>query len=241
MRHVAEVDDAGDRLVARFDVGAAANEHVAIVQVAVNRSVGKGVEERGGARVERRDEAIDRAAELGVGYESSIARHHRASVREIPVEIAMDRRRIEVRERRAQRPDAAPELFEERCGAMRCEREGPSGKPGDSPCEVLLSIGARNAHERLTIRGEQYARGDVDARGDVRERGLLRLEERALLARVGDLEHESRAVRPLDAEVLIALARELRRAPLGAEVVARDALGGLRIEAWAVLEHGGKG
>ena len=70
---------------------------------------------------------------------------------------------------------------------MRCEREGSSGKPGDGPREVLLAIGAGNAHERLTVRGEQHARGDADARGDVRERGLLRLEERPLFACVRDL------------------------------------------------------
>ena len=69
------------------------------------------------------------------------------------------------------------------------------------------------------------------------QRRLLRLEQRTLFARVGDLEDEARAVRSLDPEILIALAGELRGAPIGAEVLARHALGGAKVEAWAVLEH----
>ena len=46
------------------------------------------------------------------------------------------------------------------------------------------------------------------------------------------------AVRSLDAEVLIALARQRRRDAVDAELLARDALGGGEVEAWAVLEHG---
>ena len=68
-------------------------------------------------------------AELGIGHERAMLVDHSARVGEIPMEVAMDRRMIEVGERAIERRDRPPEVLEQGAatmsyGAERTRRAG---------------------------------------------------------------------------------------------------------------------
>ena len=116
----------------------------------------------------------------------------------------------------------------------------PSGRPSSHEIAHARCSRSSLADTRTIVSplAARTTRGVNSTRAaTMHHRLLLRLEHRAIFARVRDLEHDARAVRRLDAEVLIALARQLRRAPTHAEVFARQALGGLEVEAGTVVEH----
>ena len=118
-----------------------------------------------------------------------------------------------------------------------------SGRPSSheiAHAEMRTPVGTGDLDERFAALCAQHARSDIEVLRDVHQRLLLRLEHGPILARVRDLEHDARTAFRLDAEILIALARERRCPPLSAEVLARDALRVAQIEAWTVFEHGAK-
>ena len=95
--HVAEVDDAGDALAARLHVRVAADENVVVVRVAVDDGARKPIEKRRRVSVESVGERVDRRAELGVDEHRPLSRDDRARVGDVPIEVAMNRRMVEVR------------------------------------------------------------------------------------------------------------------------------------------------
>jgi hypothetical protein len=93
VHHVAEVDDAARTV--------AVDEHVVVVQIGVDRASRQLAQNRHHVPLVTLGQHVDRATEGCVVYERPILAHDAARVRQVPVKVTVNRRMIEVRERRA--------------------------------------------------------------------------------------------------------------------------------------------
>jgi hypothetical protein len=74
--------------------------------------------------------------------------------------------------------------------------------------------------------------------GQVQHHLVLRLQQRALFERVGDLEHKSLSALRFKQEILIALAGQRHRRGVEAVQLLDQALGRLIAEGWCMLKKG---
>jgi len=101
---------------------------------------------------------------------------------------------------------------------------------------MALSVSGQHRSERRSVDRREYARCRFDLRREMSERALLRVEHRALLGGVRDLDDDAPAA-GIDEKILIALTRQLGRAALEAETFTGDAFGIARRKAWSVVKH----
>ena len=107
-------------------------------------------------------------------------------VGEVPVKVTMDARMIEVRERRIETANRSTEAFEQCRRARACLGQRSAGEVGDDTDE-LGAAGGRD--DRLAREGRHDARAEPRAPRHVLHRRILRLEHRAILGRIRDLQH----------------------------------------------------
>ncbi len=156
-------------------------------------------------------------------------------VRQVPVEASMDRRMVEIGERRIDAADRPAETFEQR---RRAVADLGERNPGEIRHEAHEMRAAGCETDRLPGNRRQHARADRHATCHVRHRGVLRLEHRAIFSRVRDLEDESVASRGREHEVLVSLAGKGRRAGVEAVQIAREPLRVGKGKPRRLLQHG---
>ena len=237
VHHVAEVDDAGDALVAIEPIVAAAHQHVVVVEVAVDRAARQLAEQRRGVPIELADQRVDRGAELAIGDARAMAVDRGAAVREVPVEVAVQRGVVEAVERSGQLGDRRAEPLEQRGTAARRAGERHARQVRHQPRQVDAAIRRGHRGQRGAARQRLDARGQRRAPRHVLHRALLGGQERPVLAGAGDLQHQARLVVDRQQEVLVALAGQRGGRRGVAEQLARQRLGAHPIEARRVVDH----
>ena len=198
---VAEIQDPG-YLPAAFD------EDVVIIGIVVDGGQGQTGESPAAPRVDRLGEARDERPHGGFLDERRGLAHQGQSTRQVPVEVAMDRRMIEAVEGRVERGHGAAEVFEQ---IDRMRRQGPqrlSREPRQQPDEVTRTGWRRDLRDQRAVDRRHDPRTQRRATADMRQRGVLRLEQEAIVSAVGDLQDEPLARGGLQQEILIPLARK---------------------------------
>ena len=143
---------------------------------------------------------------------------------------------VEVGERGVEPADLPAEVAPQLRRSTNGGRERSAVEPGDRPDEMSFPVRLRYRDERRSVDRGHDPRCRRDLWRQVSERALLRVEHRPIFGRVRDLENDSPAVGG-DEEILIALAGQLGRATVDAEVLTGDALGVIRRKAWCVGKH----
>ena len=186
-------------------VVAAANKHVVVIEVVVNRAASQLRQQRRNVAIEPANQCVDRGAECRVVDEGAMPGDHVPAVEQIPVEVAMNRGVIEVGERSSKGADAAAKVLDQFACPARRIGECNARHVRDSPDEMCSSVRRDHLGDRVTGEGAGHSRNDVERGADMHQCPLLRLEHRARLERVRELEHESLAACGLQQKVLIAL------------------------------------
>ena len=147
--------------------------------------------------------------------------YHQRSAGQVPMEFSVQRRVVEGGERAIDLPDRPTQIGEERFAVPDRRAKGPALQPGNDA--HIIPLESRNL-----LAGQRPHDGRYQlCRGQMRHHRVLRLDQAAILGGVGDLEHEARAFRQLEAKVLIALARQRFGHHGETEEIARDPLGGV--------------
>jgi hypothetical protein len=148
----------------------------------------------------------------------------------------VDRRIVEVRECRVELADLFAEITPEVGRSTHGVRERPTVEPRYGPNEMALSVFGRHRSERRSVYRRENARRRFDLRRKMSERALLRVEHRAVLGGIRDLDDDAPAA-GIDEKILIALARQLGRVAVESETFTGDAFGIARRKAWSVVKH----
>ena len=218
--HVAEVDDADDRV--RF-APRAVHERVPVVAVAVDDGLPE-AGQHGRDLVEALEEALGQCAPRRVGDAGQRVADP-ARPREVPLQLAMGRGVIEAGERAVHVSKEAPEAL------VQLVRPGPrlgqrhAVDPRQEERETSVAPRVRDPGDGPAVEGghdprqRQRRRLASQVPQDVRQH---RDEARVALA-VHDLQHERAAVGGVEAEVVVELAGQGRSGALDAEGLAREA------------------
>src|SRR5262249_53828799 len=97
--HVAEIDDPGNPLTTLFDARSAADQNIVIVEIIVDRRFRQRVEKWRGVSLEVGEQLVDCWKDRVAGEQRTIRRDDLPRVREIPIEVAMNGRVVEIGER----------------------------------------------------------------------------------------------------------------------------------------------
>ena len=130
---------------------------------------------------------------------------------EIPMEVSVNGRVVKIGERAFERRDRAPEVLEQRAGAMTYSAERGAGHVRDGPDEVRSPVVASNSRDNVAAERGQRARTRWQMRRDVSHGRLLGFEQFRSLEGVRDLENAALARGGGQEEVLVALARQTKR------------------------------
>ena len=216
---VAEVENPGDRL--------RVHQHVVVVRIVVHRGAPEPRESRRVRASMRSDHATARVrASPGSGDgRRDLAARARGRAR------GPSRSRDEWRDGRTRRardrappprrrgPPATRRVFVERT-------ERNAWQPREQAHEMTRRVTARSPRDREPSSAGTTRGTERRPARDMRERRVLRLEQRAIVGAVGDLEDEAIAGRRLETHVLIALAGKRATRSSSAEAAARCRLAG---------------
>ena len=114
MNHVAEVDEPHDALMACRRIVAAADEHVVIVRIVVDRRSPQSSEQTRVVSFNPGRHPLDEGAQILVLHQSDALPDDGETVGQIPVEVAMDGGVIERGQRAIHGTDPPPEILEQR-------------------------------------------------------------------------------------------------------------------------------
>jgi hypothetical protein len=204
---VAEVDQPADEPII-------ADEHVVLVRIVVDRLRGQ--------RAQRRLDLLDEALEHRVGDSSAVGcraacvRPQLAGAQQVPRERPVQRRVVEVRQRRIEPRDRAAQARKRLRVRLVQLRPRRPGHPGEHARDAIAGRHPRGA----VPAADDPRRRHAGAPRDVRHRRVLEVEPRRIGVPRVELEHVA-----VEREVAVELARQLPRPPLEAEALARDLLG----------------
>ncbi len=186
------------------------DEDVVVVGIVVHRGPAQSGEPGGVAPLDPIGELRDERAHRRVLHLRRPFAHERQPLRQVPVELAVDRRMVEAVERGVQLGDGSPDVLEEIGGRLGL-REGHARQPRQH-AHVVARPGRRDdGGDPRPVARRHDARTAVGPAGNARKRLVLRLEQRAVLCRIRDLQHRAIAAGGLEQEILVALARERGR------------------------------
>lgn len=192
--HVAEIHEShhAARLERVRPGGDLAHQHVVVVAVPVDHAGAQVREEGRGACVVEGEEAFHEGAPRRVGHLAEIPFHHGAAVPQVPVQGAIRRWVREVLEHAVRRAEEAAQFAEQLGRTWPHLGEGDTGDVLEEPGQEHVPLSILDRSERLAVEsradmGEAIERA---RRGQEGEGLVLALQDSAVLACLGEFQHE---------------------------------------------------